>query len=265
MSKKLRTGSLSRGADFLGRAGRLDTGGSEREEGEEPKVKEMPWDEFFSFFRRNWKQGEHVGMIGTAGQGKSTLAKTIMPIRKYVVVFVTKKRDPLFKSLEGEGFETVNRFIGQPDIYPRQLLAPPLAKGKKSMADQREVFEDAMYQAFQAGGWTIWLDELRYITDNLKLQQDVEFLLLQGRALGISLVSLTQRPVKVPLEVFDQSTHLFFWRDNDETNRRRIGGIGGVSGAILWHEVARLNQYEFIYLNTRNGFMCKSKVDSETV
>lgn len=251
--------SVARGGDFLKRAGQAKEEAFEEEQSH--GIEHVPWDEFFTWFKKNWKQGEHVAMIGTSGQGKSTLAKTIIPIRNYVVVFVTKARDPLFALLKKDGFKKVSEFQGVPDIAPKQLLAPSLSKGKSSMVDQRKVFEDAMYQVFAAGNWCIWLDELRYITDNLKLQQDVEFLLLQGRALGISLVSLTQRPVKVPLEVFDQSTHLFFWRDTDEANRRRIGGIGGVSGAILWEEVASLEQYEFIYLNTRTGYMVKSKVE----
>ena len=200
-------------------------------------------------------------LVGPTGQGKTTLATAILPIRKYVVVFVTKSRDPLIKQLEKkEGYVKVDQFQGVPDMLPRQLLAPSLKKGKASMPHQRKVFENAMYQVFDAGHWCIYLDELRYITDNLRLSQDVEFLLLQGRALKISLVAATQRPVKVPLEFFDQSTHLFIWRDNDEANRRRIGGIGGIDGGILWSEVARLKQYEFIYLNTRTGFVCKSKV-----
>lgn len=223
----------------------------------------MPWKEFFPFFKGNWKQGEHVAMIGPSGQGKSTLAQKTMDIRSYVVVFVTKARDPLMRTLEKEGYKRVQEFIGQPDIYPRQLLVPHSGKGTspyKMKVAQRKAFENAIYQIFDAGMWTVWLDEGRYITDTLNLQGDVEFLFLQGRALKISVVFLTQRPAKVPLEVYDQSTHLFIWRDNDETNRRRIGGIAGTSGAILWDEVARLKQYEFIYLNTRTGFLCKSKV-----
>lgn len=256
--------SVTRGADFLSRTGKaaVDEAQEAAEDNEKSSVEVVPWSKFLPRFRRQWKQGEHVMMVGPTGQGKTTLGRAILPIRQYVVVFVTKDRDPLLVELQEEdNYQKVKEFIGQPEVAPRQLLAPPLSKGKASMAHQREVFEDAMYQAFAAGGWCIYLDELRYVTDNLKLSQDVEFLLLQGRALKISLVAATQRPVKVPLEFFDQSTHLFIWRDNDETNRRRIGGIGGVSGATLWSEVAELGQYEFIYLNTRTGSICKSKVE----
>lgn len=235
----------------------------EFEEQEKDQIEIMSWDEFLPFIRKNWKQGEHVAMIAPTQQGKSTLAQVIMPIRDYVVVFVTKARDPLMSKLEKQGYKKVQEFVGQPDIYPRQLLVPSSGKGVspyKMKVKQRRVFENAIYQIFDAGYWTVWLDEGRYITDTLNLQGDVEFLFLQGAALKISVVFLTQRPAKVPLEVYDQSTHLFFWRDNDETNRRRIGGIAGASGAILWQEVAQLKQYEFIYLNTRTGFVCKSKV-----
>lgn len=263
---RIRAGALTRGVAHLEKAGRAKHEEFEREQ--EARIKDMAWDEFLPWFRKHWKQGEHVTMVAPTQQGKSTLAKAIMDIRKYVVVFVTKARDPLMPKLEAEGFKRVEAFIGQPEIYPRQLLVPSTGKRIAPMTmkrKQREAFESAIWQIFDAGKWTVWLDEGRYITDTLKLQGDVEFLFLQGSALKISIVFLTQRPAKVPLEVYDQSTHLFFWRDNDESNRRRIGGLAGESGDILWREVAKLNQYEFIYLNTRTGFVCKSKVDRKEV
>jgi len=68
-----------------------------------------------------------------------------------------------------------------------------------------------------------------------------------------------QRPAGNRLvELFDQATHLCFFRDNDEPNLKRIGGVGWLSADMLRGFVARLEPYQFLYVNTRNGWMYRS-------
>jgi ABC-type lipoprotein export system ATPase subunit len=58
------------------------------------------WSEFYDYFSRNWKQGEHVFISAQTGAGKTELLTKILPIRAYKVIFVTKPRDPIFKAPE---------------------------------------------------------------------------------------------------------------------------------------------------------------------
>jgi hypothetical protein len=83
--------------------------------------------------------------------------------------------------------------------------------------------------------------------------------LLQGRALGLSLVAATQRPKFVPLEVYDQSTHLFFWRDNDENNLRRLAEINANNSRLLKFIIPNLERYQVLYVNTRTGDMARTR------
>ena len=58
--------------------------------------------------------------------------------------------------------------------------------------------------------------------------------------------------------MYDQSSHLFFWRDNDETNLKRIGGIGWLQSKPIRETVAGLDPYQFLYIQTRTGDMFRS-------
>ena len=64
--------------------------------------------------------------------------------------------------------------------------------------------------------------------------------------------------------MYDQATWLFFFRENDERNLRRIGGIGGLETKAIATTVANLEMHEFLAVNTRTGDMWRSKVELGT-
>lgn len=210
-----------------------------------------------------WQQGEHVGAIGPTGQGKTTLLTYLLPLRQYVVIFATKPKDQTMDELiETGGYTKISKW--QPKWQmpasrtPKRVLWPNASRLGSKLA-RRKIFADALEQIYVEGGWTVVFDEGYYIANTLKLGPEVKEYLLQGRSLHITVVFATQRPAWVPVEVFDQSTHLFFWRDNDERNLRKIGGIGFLSADFIRHTVARLEQNQFLYMNTRTGQMCRSR------
>lgn len=235
---------------------------------EAPRV---PWDVFMTEHFR-WAQGEHVALIGPTGQGKTNLLTQLLPIHPYVVVFATKPRDAsmqaLIKSADFHGMKPNGQQTGyypikqwqslDPAKFPRRVLWPD-AMSLNSVGHQRAVFHHAFERIYREGGWTVALDELWYINNVLKLEMDVKLYLLQARALGISLLAATQRPAWVPLEVYDQSTHLFFFRDNDETNLKRISGISFRSAELVRMVVSNLDRYQVLYVNTRTGEMMRTR------
>lgn len=222
-------------------------------------IPHLDWDSFDSQFR--WKQGEHVTLVGPTGLGKTTLATTILPRRDYTIVFATKKRDPLITKLRNAGYERVTDADGiHTAISKKFILAPPLGSGSpKALENQRVEFRKALETAFRQGNWTIYLDEARYICDFLGLSSYCELLWQQGRSLGTTLVAGTQRPVRVPLTAYDQATHLFFWRENDDRNLKTIGGLGGTDSKVIRTRVPMLDLHQVLYLNTRSGKMVTTK------
>jgi hypothetical protein len=216
----------------------------------------IDWEHFVTEFL-DWQQGEHLAMIGPTGAGKTTLALYLLGIRHYVTVFATKPQDKTLDALQMAGYKLMKEWKGyDPDIVPKRLLWPSAKKLYAARA-QRQVFQQAFNNIYGQGGWCVFVDELWFIIHHLKLELEIRTYLMQARSLNISLAVCTQRPSRVPLEIYDQSTHLFFWRDADEANLKRIGGI---SWANAWHVqrlVAGLRDHEFLYVNTRTAQMCR--------
>lgn len=217
----------------------------------------VPWDRFVTMM--DWQQGEHVGLIGPTGQGKTNLLMHLLPVRTYVAVFATKPRDISMDRLIADGYLKMDKWATiPPERAPRRVIWPS-ATSIDSEDTQKDVFTDAYAAIYREGGWTIVIDEGWYIAQVLKLSKKMQTVWTQGRSLGISQVVATQRPRWVPLEMFDQSTHLFFWRDNDDENLRRISGMGAAPSSVIRTLVSNLERFQVLYVNTRTGNMLRTR------
>ncbi len=222
---------------------------------EAPRV---PWDEFVGDVL-HWKADEHFALIGPTGQGKTTMLLNVLPLHPYVVIFATKPRDATMDSLATSGYLRMDRWRSlDAEQFPRRILWPDATR-LSSEIGQKRIFEDAMDRIYREGGWTVAIDELWWISKKLKMENDIKTYLQQGRSLYISLLMATQRPANVPVEIYDQSTHIMFWRDNDELNLKRMGGIGWKSAALIRSVVANLEDHQVLYVNTRSGKMFRTR------
>ena len=157
-----------------------------------------------------------------------------------------------------EAFKPRLRRELKPAEAPRRLLWPD-AKDLDAEYEQKRVFGRAMRDIYKQGGWCTVFDDFWYISHILGFERDTKKFLLNARSAYIPMVVCAQRPAGNKLvELFDQSTHLFFFRDNDEPNLKRIGGTSWLSGDLVRAHVANLDQYQFLYVNTRNGWMYRS-------
>lgn len=222
-------------------------------------IVDMPWADFKRRFFADWQQGEHVSLIGPTGQGKTTLAMEILPRRGHTVVLGTKVKDKTLRSLEKAGFKRIQEW-DQKRLGEKYLLWPTISS-ERDLAKQKRVFTRALNSIYREGRWTIYIDEARYMCQMLKMPTMMVLLWTQGRSNLITVVAGCQRPAFVPTEIYDQATHIFFWGDNDETNLKRIGGIGFLNAKEIRLAVAGLAKYQILYVNTRTGQMIRTKVE----
>jgi len=218
----------------------------------------VPWEDFREVM--GWRSGEHVGMIGPTGQGKTTLMHAILGWTPFTTVFATKPKDSSMSALiKDDGYVRLPEWRAlNPVEFPKRIVWPD-AMRMDSIELQKDVFTDAMAKIYVEGNWTVAIDEAYYMSQILKMDKEIRQYLTQARALGISLVAGTQRPTWVPRELYTSATHLFFWRVNERTDLESIAGIGTLDSNIIRKIVPNLEQYQFLYINTRTAFMARSK------
>ena len=213
----------------------------------------VPWE--VAKVEMDWRQGEHVTIIGPTGQGKTTLALDLMDQRGYPLIIATKPRDATMERMKNQGWGVIRQW---PPQHPRTILWPRMVQPTDKYA-QATTIREALTYVFVAGGYAVLIDELSYVIDELKCRDEITQIWQQGRAMGISLVTCVLRPSGIPLLAYDQATHVIMFRDNDERNLKRMGGLGHWSRDEIVANVETLNLHEFLILNTRTGQMLKSK------
>lgn len=217
----------------------------------------VSWQEFLTRFE--WRQSQHIGLIGPTDSGKSSLAAQILDLRQYITGFFTKPIDDtlntLVKHLDLKLMQQWKDY--DPDLIPRRALWPD-ATDMNSSATQKKEFMKALAHIYRQGGWCVYFDELWYMAQHLGMTHQIKTYFQQVRSLNVSVVAGTQRPAFVPLELYNQSTHLFFWRDNDEVNLKRISGTNFRGGREIQYLVANLEQYQVLYVHARKGTMLRT-------
>lgn len=229
----------------------------------------LGWDDFRTYVL-DWRQDQHLAAVGPTGQGKSVAIHGLLDsYRKYVAYLATKPKDPTLDKYLARGdyvrAETwPPRKRGRhgralkPEEAPRRLVWPD-ATALDSEARQRAVFTRALDDIYVQGGWCTVFDDWWYLGQILGLEKTGKKFLMNARSNDIPFVLGAQRPAGNRLvEIFDQADHLLFFRDNDESNLKRIGGVGWLSSDLIRAHVANLDPYQFLYTNTRNGMMYRS-------
>ena len=217
----------------------------------------VPWDVFTKFF--DWEQGQHVAVIGPNGQGKTTLLISLLPFRRYVTVFATKPVDRTLDSLAASGYDVYEEWLRVPaEKSPRRILWPN-ARDIDSENTQREVFERAFQSIYREGGWTLTIDEGWFLSEVLDQKRRMRTMWTQGRSLGISFVVGTQRPAWVPMEMYDESTHLFIFRLTEKAAVDRVANLGQADADFARKCIRTLEKHQCLYVNTRTGEMLRTR------
>lgn len=216
-----------------------------------------------------YRSGEHVSAIGPTGAGKThlllpLLARSVTDERRGYVT-VMKPRD-----------KTVGAFMAR-HKWKRILTYPPppsparaIGEGPRgyvvwpthtSNPEADEIRHEAIFRKmhrdlYVKGDAIIFDDEAVSLVREMDLKPDLVRIWTKGRSVGTGLWAATQRPSLVPLEMYDQATHLFLAYDPDERNQKRFAEIGGVSPELVGDIVARLPRFHWLYIRRSDRVMC---------
>jgi hypothetical protein len=229
----------------------------------ERTLTDLPFAQALTYLHAHWEQGQHISLIGPTGMGKTFAKRYILRRRQYVTSFITKGEDEeLDRIIREEGFEKQphsTKGTQHWDGSKSDLIAlwPHKPRGRTPEEFERAqkiIFTTAIHKMVDQGRWCLDFDELSYMCDFLGMDRLMRWLLQQGRSSKISVVAATQRPSFIPHVFYSMPEWLVFWNNTDDTDLKRIQGLGGVDGKILRNEVMRLKHREIIIVHNRHPY-----------
>jgi energy-coupling factor transporter ATP-binding protein EcfA2 len=225
-------------------------------------IRRVRWSRLRPDFLEHWPQGEHVAIIGPTGVGKSTLALDLLEARAaerdaHVVVLATKRRDPTLAKL---GWPTIGRW--PPDyehrVGKKVILWPPYGKASTARAN-RAVYEEALDEILEEGGWTVYLDEAIYFTETLGLRHMLDEYWNTARSSRVTVVASSQGTTWIPRAMITQQSWVFVFRPRNEEVMRDAATVAGGRDRFL-PAIDALRAHEFVLAQTVSGEAYVSRV-----
>lgn len=207
---------------------------------------ELTYRDWLAQMANQWRQGEHVALLGMTGSGKTYTARDLLRIRGYVVVLAVKKQDDTLQLFtKGDPpYKLTKRWPVNYDVTHAVLALPP-----ENLADTSQAYKvyRVLDDVFRNGGWCILLDDTGYITGYLRLRRQVTQLLNTGRSHGISVVTAATQPTSVaaniPSETLRQVRHILMWRYASRRDIDALADITGLDKSDIRAAMARLTIY----------------------
>lgn len=207
------------------------------------ELRRMTYSQFLDMMKKKWEPGQHVGVIGPTGCGKTFAVRDLLALRRYVVAFATKSKD---KTLDGYTF--VKRDSWPPEWHQRQILLWKKPARLGDFSEQQKVFYFALADIYKRGGFTVYFDDLYFLVQTLGLKKPLQMFYTQVRSQGVSIIASMQRPSWVIDEALSQTHFLLIFRIHGKLDIEKLAAAAECQVAELKKYLQQLQPYEFIIL-----------------
>ena len=226
---------------------------------QEHDVERIKWKVLEPAFMAQWEQGQHMAIIGPTGQGKTTLAIELLDDRVEqrggsVVILASKQKDEGLQKLLRNGWQLVREW---PPTYEQRiarkiLFWPKYTKASRSAQDNKQKYLDALDGILEEQNWTVYLDEVIYFVEQLKLRPVLDEYWNTGRSSGITLIAASQGATWIPRAMVTQQSWLISFHMKDYEVQKRLAEIAGDRQTYV--PVLRdLRKHEFLIVDTLDG------------
>lgn len=208
---------------------------------------------FLELVGRTWKQGEHLGLIGPTGTGKTHTAQELLEFREWVCVMAVKRKDDSldrFKNGDKYGFSHYCLITKWPPNYGRQrviLWAKPDSLEHKELNKQKVKIYLALSDMYKSGGWCTYFDEVGYVAGVLGLGSELGILPNQGRSSHITIALTMTRPssvvARVPKEALNQLRHTIIFKYTNKDESDICAQIVGINKNAMWQLMSDLRYH----------------------
>lgn len=198
--------------------------------------------------RRDWRQGQHVAVMGRTGRGKTTLARDLLALRGWSCVLAIKRKDDTLETFPQAGYRIIRKW--PPRWEDRRVVLWAKPKSMDDMAEQRRQIAAVLNDVYANGGWALLFDDVARIANALGFKKWIATMLSEARSSHASIVSAMTQPSSVtqaiPSEVWRQVRYhlVFYYRVGRDLDA--IADIVGYTRTELKRWMALLGPWDFL-------------------
>lgn len=242
------------------------------------QIQAVPWSLLGPSFIQAWgyprgeMTPEHIEIMGQTGRGKSYFEVCILlqrqrARRSHIVVICTKAAD---KTMINTGWPVVDRWPPRDARETAAIFWPPASgldvAGQHQQAEK--IYKLLVQLWHPDANIIVVFDEVAYVCDDINFPPDIPLknavmkYLREGRALGITVMSSTQRPQGVPRQVHSESAWTVCFAPKDEDDAERMAQVlGGKKSYMPLLNLLNPEAYEFLIVHNLTGKKYISWID----
>lgn len=199
----------------------------------------------------DWRQinigrDDRITLIGATGCGKTTAARFFIEDKNKIcsVVYDNKPSETIYKWQDTQKLYQDYRSLKTAQEN-RLIYRPPVTETLS--ADLQDRFFQWIYE--ENNNTRLYIDEAGALRGGVNPSFFLQACICRGRELGISTITGTQRPARIPTILMSEAEHFLVFRLNMHADRVRVADMTTITPEMQM----TLRQYEFYYYNSIMG------------